>query len=111
LTKSEALTFRLPWLLWVVAAALLLIATSRLPYGFYTLLRLAICAFGAVLAYAEFQRPARGPQWAIAFGLVALLFNPLIPVYLTRGIWFPIDVAVAALIVFHLVAVRLWRKF
>jgi hypothetical protein len=30
-------------------------------------------------------------------GLVALLFNPVVPVHLTREIWFFIDLAVAAI--------------
>jgi len=30
-------------------------------------------------------------------GFIALLFNPLIPVYLTREIWAPIDLGLAVL--------------
>jgi len=31
----------------------------------------------------------------VGLAVVALLFNPLVPVHLSRGMWFPIDLAVA----------------
>ena len=36
--------------------------------------------------------------WALwTFGLVAVLFNPLLPIYLTREVWIPIDLLTAVL--------------
>lgn len=35
-------------------------------------------------------------MWAIVmFGVIALLFNPIVPVHLSRSIWSPIDIAAA----------------
>lgn len=82
--------------LFILPAAMSLIALASLPYGYYTLLRIVVFVSGGIIAYMAAQRPATLP-WAFAFGLVALLFNPIIPVHLSREIWQPIDVAVAAL--------------
>ena len=50
----------------------------------------------------EIERP-----WALwTFGLVALLFNPLIPIYLTRELWVPIDLLTAILFVVAIVNLR-----
>ena len=36
--------------------------------------------------------------WRVAFGLIAIVFNPIIPVYLhDKAIWMPIDIIAAIL--------------
>ncbi len=36
--------------------------------------------------------------WVIAFGLIAVVFNPIIPVYLyDKALWAPIDIVAAIL--------------
>jgi FtsH-binding integral membrane protein len=76
-------------------------------YGYYTALRLVVCIGGVLVAVVEYQRADKIGLWIIIFGLVALLFNPVIPVYLTRHIWFFIDLGVAALFVAH--SAMIWR--
>ena len=74
------------------------------PYGYYTLLRWVVCISALMVVYraSHVDRP-----WAVwTFGLVALLFNPLVPIYLSREIWAPIDVAVAILFVVAILSVR-----
>ena len=34
-------------------------------------------------------------KYAVALGFIAILFNPLIPVYLSKLLWVPIDLGVA----------------
>jgi hypothetical protein len=41
------------------------------------------------------------------FGLIAVLFNPLMPIYLKRTTWFRIDIGIAIVFAAHLVIVRL----
>ena len=90
----------LPVALWIVVAVLLVIAVLKMPYGYYTFLRLVVCAFCAFMAYQTWKVPAH--LWAIAFGLVAILFNPLVIVGLKRDVWFFIDLGTAAFILCHL---------
>src|SRR4029450_9918914 len=79
----------------VVTAAMLLLALGPWPYGYYTLLRLVACATAAGFAFHGY---AGGRMWAVwTFGFVALLFNPIVPVHLSRSAWRPINVVAAVL--------------
>ena len=74
---------------------LLLAVIGEWPYGFYTLLRFLVCGSAAYLA---FQAHARAmTPWVWTMGITAVLFNPIIPIYLTRSIWRPIDFLAAVL--------------
>jgi hypothetical protein len=79
-----------------VTAALLFIAVAPLPYGYYTLLRLVACVVFAFATYVAVQRRAPTLPWGL--GLVALLFNPLWPVYLPREVWMVIDIGAGVLL-------------
>jgi len=77
-----------------IAAALLLVAVLELPYGFYTFLRLGVTAAAVYVAYSAYEW---GKTWALwSFAVVALLFNPLVPVHLSKSAWMPIDLATSA---------------
>lgn len=80
-----------------VAAVLLVGALGRWPYGYYRLLRLVTCAAAAYGAYVSYSVGRMG--WLWAFVLVAVVFNPIIPLHLSRQIWLPIDLLTAALCV------------
>jgi hypothetical protein len=100
----------IPWWLWLIPTALLLIATARMPYGYYTVMRIVVCGFAGYLAYVAWeQEDLVSRSWAVAFGSIAILFNPIVPVYLKRATWFDIDVGVAIIFATHLIAVRLGR--
>lgn len=78
------------------SAALLLLAVGDWPYGFYTFLRIAVCitaVFGAVQAFSTDQA-----GWGVTLAAIAILFNPVIPVYLSQATWAPIDVVCAGLV-------------
>jgi hypothetical protein len=85
--------------LWLVPAAMLLAASAfHFPYGYYTLLRLVVCVCAGIVAYQAWPKQA---LWTFVFAFVALLFNPLIKVGLSRDTWVPIDVAIGALFIVH----------
>jgi len=87
-----------------LSAGLLLLALLKLPYGYFTLLRLVVCGvavYHAVLAY----NLKRGVMVAY-FGLIAILFNPIIPVYLSKQTWQPIDLVASALFLLSFVFLR-----
>ncbi len=87
-----------------VAVAMLLGALGRWPYGYYQLLRLVTCGAAVYGAYVSHSLGKTGWLWAFVF--VAVLFNPIIPVYLTREIWRPMNVGCAGLFVVAVLAVR-----
>jgi hypothetical protein len=76
---------------------MLFLALADLPYGYYTLLRILVCAVGAYGAYLAYSAGRHG--WTWTFGAIAVLFNPIIPVYLGREVWAPIDVGVGIVFV------------
>jgi hypothetical protein len=86
--------------------ALLLLATARLPYGYYTFTRFVVCGFGAFLAVTGWDGGPAARIWSALFALLAVLFNPLIPIYLHRETWFYFDIGGAAIVAAHLLFVR-----
>lgn len=79
-----------------VASIMLLVALAPLPYGYYQLLRLVICGIGiymAIMSYYVFHFSDHWRQLGMVclFIIIALLFNPLFPIHLTREVWGPID--------------------
>lgn len=72
-----------------LAAGFLLLGILPLPYGYYSLLRLIACAVFAWAAYITFENNEALLPWV--FIVLALLFNPVIKVYLSKEIWAVID--------------------
>ncbi len=73
----------------IIAALMLLGALAPWPYGYYQLLRFVVCPVSGYVAFVAYKWQK---LWATClFGIVAVLFNPLIPVHLSRELWQPID--------------------
>ena len=88
--------------LYIACCIILGIALLPITGGFYTLVRIAI-TIGAVIA--AFQNSSNGINiWSIMFGIVAILFNPIIPVYLhDKGAWIMIDIIAMILFIIQIV--------
>ena len=81
----------------LVGALVLLWGLLPNPYAYYMLLRLVVCAISAYTAYGYARNNRSRLAWL--FGALAVLYNPLAPVYLSRTLWAPIDLATAILFV------------
>lgn len=65
--------------------AMLVTAIARMPYDYYTLLRWILFPINAYLAICAFERRV---NWVgYVFIAVAVIYNPIIPVHLSRGTW------------------------
>lgn len=74
----------------LLCATLLFLGLADLPIGYYTLLRIVVTIGSVVVVVTEFENGLN--FWVFTFGLIAILFNPLIPVYLNeKSAWMPID--------------------
>jgi hypothetical protein len=83
--------------LYFILATLMLLCLAPMPYGYYTFIRfVAMVAFG-VMAYMYYQKEEKA--WAVTFGALAVLFQPLVKIALGRTMWNVVDVAVAVLLV------------
>jgi hypothetical protein len=92
------------WLLVLAMVLLLLAVFGRWPQGFYTLLRLVVC-ISAVYAATK-MLTAKMQRWAWGMGGIALVFNPVLPLYFSRDTWAVLDLLAAiftaiCMLVFH----------
>ena len=65
-------------------------------YGYYQVLRWAVMLVGAYSAYLAYEN--KNTTWAWIFGIIAILFNPLIPFIFTKETWQFIDLITAVVI-------------
>jgi hypothetical protein len=80
------------YLFFLIPAALLIIAPLvSFPYGFYTLLRLLISITSGFIIYYSYKGSKGINEISIIFSIILILYNPVIPVFLTREIWMPIN--------------------
>jgi hypothetical protein len=87
-----------PHLIPAIAVALMLFgALASWPYGYYQILRFVVCGVGAYIAYMAYNWQKVWAMWL--FGVIAILFNPIVPIHLARDIWQPIDLMCALLFV------------
>src|SRR5262245_692633 len=94
--KQNIIGLYVAWLF--VAGMLVYAALEKHPYRYYTLLRWICCpvfAYSAFTAHENNRLP-----WAWIFGVLALLYNPILRVHLDRTTWTGVNwVTVAVLVV------------
>jgi len=76
-----------------VISALLFIGAAPLPYGYYMFLRIAACGFFIWASIVTYEKRSQYLPWV--FGLLALLFNPIIKIHLPKELWAIIDICSA----------------
>ncbi len=82
----------------LICAGLLFIGLIDLPIGYYTLLRIVVTIGSVVVVLTEYEKGFN--FWLIAFGLIAIIFNPFLPIYLNdKSAWMPIDIIVGGIFV------------
>lgn len=75
----------------IISTCMLIIALGDLPYGYYMLLKLAICATFVVLALRLNERGIA--TWTIAAWACAALYNPIIRIPFHKDAWSAINLA------------------
>ncbi|MBR9973066.1 DUF6804 family protein [Magnetospirillum sulfuroxidans] len=81
--------------------AALMVAAIPLPYGAYTIIRAIVFVVSIIIVVHERKAAGRMYAWSYGFLLMAILFNPILPVHLGRGFWFVIDVGAAMVFFAH----------
>ncbi len=80
----------------IIASILLLLSFFPWPYGYYTLLRWFITGIAVYYAYLLYTTQKEKIAWFWGLVIVAILFNPIAPIYLyDKLIWNIIDVITA----------------
>lgn len=87
--------------IFLLPAVFLIIAPlTKLPYGFYTFLRLVVFVSAIIIIYQSYNSTKFLNSTIFIFGLIIILFNPIIPVHLPREFWLPIDFITAGIYLF-----------
>ena len=90
---------------WVSVVALLLALVGRPSAGYQTVLEFVVCLSG-LLVLAQAVRTGRY-IWAVGFMAIAVLFNPIVPVTLSRKTFLWLD---SVCVVTFLVSLALWKR-
>ena len=81
-------------ILLLIISGSLFLAIIDLPIGYYTFLRILVTIGASSVILTEISKGIN--FWIIIFGIIAILFNPIIPVYLNdKSVWIPIDIIAA----------------
>jgi hypothetical protein len=86
--SKTAVWFALP-------ATLLVMAIFPLPYGYYTFLRIVVTLAAGAAAVVSYRAAGRIQGITVLAVIIAIAFNPIVPVFLTRELWLPIDLLAA----------------
>jgi len=82
----------------IISSILLIIAVFPISeYGYYIFLRWVVFLSSVYVAYLFFKIKRTNWEWVIV--IIAILFNPIIPVYLSKEIWQVIDIIVAIIFI------------
>ena len=84
------------WLSGIVVFANL-VALADLPYGYYQLLRIVVTAYAVWVAVYRMNRGHTA--WLWIFGLLAVLFNPIVKIHMARETHFYFNLLTIGLIV------------
>ncbi|MBU3918883.1 hypothetical protein KKC63_03190 [Patescibacteria group bacterium] len=91
----------------IIASALLLLSFFDWPYGYYTLLRVIVSIIAVYYAYYLYTAIKLQNFWFWALISIAILFNPIVPIYLgDKTIWGIIDVVVAGFFISLIIKFR-----
>jgi hypothetical protein len=82
-------------LLIITAVMPLLAIPQWWPYGYYQILRWVVTIIAGLVSLETYENHL--PIWTFILVAIALLFNPIIPVYLDKATWVPIDFIVSIL--------------
>lgn len=70
-----------------------------MPYGYYQFLRLVVTGYAVFVSWLYFRS---GPsQWGWVFGTVALLYNPMFPIAMSKEFHALVNLSVAGLVLFE----------
>lgn len=89
----------IPYQILALAAVLSFLAVAPMPYGFYTFVRIVVCGCAGVVCYQLWHTGYRG-AWLWVWGMVAILFNPVAVIHMTKEIWMIVDALAGGLFAF-----------
>jgi len=99
---SQYATFSV--LIRIITALMLLIGATKMPYDYYSILRIAVSAMSGYMIYLSLNQ--QKGQWAVFWIGLLLLFNPIAPVGLKKDTWVVIDILSALAVAASILGLR-----
>lgn len=85
----------------ILPSILLLIALAPLPYGYYYILKFAIC-IASVMELVELNdKNNNNSNLMIAFGFLIVLYNPLISIPIGKSIWTVVNILTILFFIYY----------
>ena len=82
----------------IIAGAMLLLAIPSIwPYGFFQILRWVVT--GIAIYNGNIAHKIHSGFWLWTMVIIAILFNPIIPIHLAKETWIVIDLVPAILFI------------
>ncbi len=82
------------WFIILAGVMLILAIPSGLwPYSYYQILRWVVTIVALYSTYSSYR--IKNTKWAIIMGAVAILFNPIAPIYFDKSTWQILDLVTA----------------
>jgi len=89
----------------IISIIFLLVALFPIgEYGYYILLRLIVCATASYSAYQAYLNHKEIWTWVMA--MIAILFNPVMPIHLSKEIWMPIDLITSIIFILNIFFIK-----
>ena len=92
----------------VLAIVLALLALGTFPYVYYQIMNWVLVFAALTVAWRAKKMQKELIMWL--FVAVAVVFNPITPLYLRQDIWRALDIVVAVLFVYSFVFFKTARK-
>lgn len=80
----------------------LLIASNLItfPVDFDTFVKMIICFSSGTIIFYAFKSAKGINETIIIFSLILILFNPVIPIYIDRELWLPINLLTSGIYIY-----------
>ena len=82
-----------------ILSLLLLVAVLPMPYNYYQILRVVVSV--GVIYLLAMNWAALDSLTSGAFIVIAIVFNPVAPIYLSKGTWIILDLMAAGYLFFY----------
>ena len=80
----------------IISVVMLFLAVPSLfPYGYFQILRWIVTGTAIYSGYISYKLDYKAWVWIMA--IIAILFNPIAPIHLDKGLWVMIDTVTAVL--------------
>ena len=86
----------------IIAVIFLFLSLFTFPIDFYKIVRIVVMAAAIYSAYFEYKQNNNISPMLWVFGIIAIMFNPIIPFYIGKTLWKITDLI--AMVIFGLSA-------